>query len=674
MSFNKPFYITTAINYANGSPHIGHAYEIIVADIIAKYYRISGKNVYFLTGTDEHGQKIAEKAKSQGLSPKEMCDKYSDEFKNLNNRLNITNDHFIKTTDDYHINKVSEILNVCFENDDIYLGTYSGWYNIREETFVSESEAQLNDYKDPLSNVPLQKMEESSYFFRLSKYKQQLIDHINNNPEFIQPSYYQKNILGRLNDDLHDLSISRTSFDWGIKMTNDPNHVLYVWFDALINYISGTQNNDCWPPNVQIIGKDIIWFHSVIWPCILMSLKFELPTTIFCHGFIHDENGNKMSKSLNNVIDPNEILNEFPSDSFRLSLIAQNAFGNDISFSKDRLITIHNADIADTIGNLVNRSCSMIKLYCNNLVPNVESNLIFNISELIQNIETHFQSYNIHLAYDLIINTFRDINIYLTNQAPWKIKNDDNKRNIIIKNVIDSIYAISHFLYPFIPNVTENIFKSLSTKSIFIKDLTNSQYVLPNTEILKFEFIKLGNTKDKPINIDKNININVNKNKNPNIFETFDIRIGFVNKVYEHPNSNKLYYEEVDIGESKCRTIVSGLRNIIDIDQFEKRKVVVVCNLKPIKLAGISSEGMILCVNLNDNIELLQVEGNIGDRLYLEGSNIPDIDSSLKNKKSWDKVQSKLKTNEDGIFTFDNIKITTSTKYCYSNIKNGNVS
>lgn len=333
-----PFYITTAINYANGAPHIGHAYEAVTSDVIARHQRLVSKPenhpVFFVTGSDEHGQKIAEQAVKEGKqAPIEICDKYVAGFQALNQRLRVTNDDYVRTTSDRHKRTAKELWKRCHQAGDIYLDTYQGWYDVREETFVTETEAQQNDYKDPVSGLPYRKVEEESYFFKMSNYKERLIHYIEvDNPTFIQPNNHKNLILQRLkSDELRDLSISRTTFDWGIPVPEGFNdsHVMYVWLDALTNYLTGvdglgTNGDDSnadlkhfWPASVHIIGKDILWFHTVIWPCLLMSAGVPLPKAVFAHGFVNDKEGKKMSKSMGNVVDPHDLLDQFEVDTFR---------------------------------------------------------------------------------------------------------------------------------------------------------------------------------------------------------------------------------------------------------------------------------------------------------------------------------------------------------------------
>jgi methionyl-tRNA synthetase len=328
------FYITTAINYTNGPAHMGHAYEAATSDVIARHQRLTTDHpVYFVTGSDEHGQKIAGTAEKEGKTPMEICDKYVTGFQVLNQRIRISNDDYVRTTSARHKRTAQQLWKKCAAAGDIYLDTYVGWYNVREEAFVTETEAAANDYKDPDTGIPYKQVEEESYFFKMSKYNDRLIKYIEvDNPGFIQPEHHKSLILNRLkSEELRDLSISRTTFDWGIPVPEGfhDSHVMYVWMDALSNYLTGVnglQVNDdgsipgkekFWPANVHIIGKDILWFHTVIWPCLLMSAEIPLPKVVFAHGFVNDKEGKKMSKSLGNVVDPHDMLDQFHVDTFR---------------------------------------------------------------------------------------------------------------------------------------------------------------------------------------------------------------------------------------------------------------------------------------------------------------------------------------------------------------------
>ena len=366
------FYITTPIYYVNDKPHIGHAYTTILADVIARYNRLQNKNVFFLTGLDEHGQKVQEAAKKIGLDPKTHCDNMAPRFKNLWNKLNISNDGFIRTTNLNHIKVVKEILKLVYKNGDIYKNVYEGLYSISEERFITEKEADSGDFRD------IKKLKETNYFFKMSKYQDKLIKHINENPLFIQPEYRKNEILGFLKNPLNDLCISRPKkrFDWGIDLPFDDNYVTYVWFDALINYISGIGYNadsksfeNFWPCDIHFIGKDILTTHAVYWPTMLMSAKISLPRTIFAHGWWLSGDS-KMSKSQGNVINPLDIIDTYGVDPLRYFLMRDMILGQDSKFTPDIFMSRYNSDLANDLGNLVGRISTLIKKYFNNQIPN----------------------------------------------------------------------------------------------------------------------------------------------------------------------------------------------------------------------------------------------------------------------------------------------------------------
>jgi len=484
----KSFYITTAINYTNGPAHMGHAYEGTTSDVIARFARLCGdQSVYFVTGSDEHGQKIATTAEAQGVQPIDLCDKFVTGFQNLNQRTLVSNDDYIRTTSDRHKKTAQELWKRSNENGDVYLDSYEGWYNVREETFVTENDAELSNYLDPASGKPLEKVQEASYFFKMSKYKDQLIDYIENgNPTFISPPHHKNQILSRLkSDDLRDLSISRTTFSWGISAPEgfDEKHVMYVCMDALSNYLTGVDafgldNKDLshfWPANVHIIGKDILWFHTVIWPCLLMSAKWPLPQKVYAHGFVSDKEGKKMSKSLGNVVDPHDMLDKFHVDTFRWYLSKECPYGGELSFSENNVRDMHNSDLCDTLGNGVNRATSLcIKPdFCDGVVPDVP--LPSELPEFLQNFDKVIDSYRekmetleMQAGAQIAIQGFRDINGYLAKEEPWKLKGDDNKakRQTIVRVALEAIYAMTHLLLPFIPVGCKTIFQKLHTEPV----------------------------------------------------------------------------------------------------------------------------------------------------------------------------------------------------------------
>ena len=467
-------YFTTAISYTNGDPHMGHAYESVITDVLARYHRVYGRDVFYLTGTDEHGQKIANLALSQNKQAIEICDYYSNKFIELNQILNTTSDFFIRTTSEKHKECVRKVYKKSFENGDIYIGNYEGWYNVREETYVTELEASLTNYKDSVTGKPLSKQNNESYFFRLSKYKDAIIQHIINNPDFIQPEAKKNEILLKLSDDLHDLSISRTNFEWGIKIPESENHVMYVWFDALVNYLSGinyfdnSETQKYWENTIHIVGKDITWFHCVIWPAILMSVGISLPKTIFSHGFVCDKHGKKMSKSIGNVVCPFDIVKKYGSDAFRYYVAKEAVLGSDLLFNESSLILAHNSDLANTIGNLAHRIMKLSEKYNDCVILDVAPEDYINVEIFKNKIDEYINNFKIRESIEYIMENVRNLNKYITDVKPWEL--EENKRNVMIRTELEVLYFLTHFLYPIIPYSCDKIFEKLNTKMINIQD------------------------------------------------------------------------------------------------------------------------------------------------------------------------------------------------------------
>jgi len=728
----KNFYITTAINYTNGPGHMGHAYEAATSDAIARYNRLKlGQDqTYFVTGADEHGQKIATTAADQNppVQPIDLCNKYVTGFQVLNQRMLIANNDYVRTTSQRHKHTARELWKRCSMNmsgateaeskSDIYLDTYSGWYNVREETFVTDSDAQLADYKDAASGVPLKKVEEESYFFRMSDYHDKLVQYIHDNPEFIQPDQYKKNILARLNADrLRDLSISRTTFDWGIQVPEGFNakHVMYVWFDALSNYLTGVNGlgvngNDeenfshLWPADVHIIGKDIIWFHTVIWPCILMSAKLPLPKTVFAHGFVNDKEGKKMSKSLGNVVDPHDMLDKFPVDSFRWYLCKEAPYGGELSFSEESLMTMHNADLCDTLGNLVHRATNLCAKYCDGKVPDVPApeTTPVNFEKIRNEYMSKLDKYELDNAAAVVMQGFRDVNVYLTEQAPWHMKGDERaeERQIVVRSTLEAVYALAHLLVPYLPIGSSKIFEKLNTSSLTLSeiksDLRNlvvgSQVSIGDvlyTKLIseeeklnaeeaakkKAESIADAQTRKKAKKAAAIASSKAGQKKsgsgndNQSDFTKIDIRVGKITKVWNHPDADKLFCEEIDVGEEKPRQIASGLRGHYELSGMQDKLVLVVCNLKASKIVGFASEGMVLAAKAEDGskVELVCPPDNskIGERVFIDGlSGDPFSSAQVKKKKIFDVVAKGLKTCAGGVATWDGKEIKTSIGIC----------
>jgi methionyl-tRNA synthetase len=426
----------------------------------------------------------------------------------LNQRILISNDDYVRTTSARHKRTAQELWRKCAANGDIYLDKYSGWYNVREETFVTDSEAELAEFKDPTSGLPLKRVEEESYFFKMSAYHDRLVQHITDHPEFIRPANHRNAILARLNSDrLRDLSISRTTFSWGIPVPDefqgkqqsdedDKQHVMYVWFDALSNYLTGVDGlgvNDptagpnenlakLWAADVHIIGKDILWFHTVIWPTILMSAGIDLPKTVFAHGFVNDKEGKKMSKSMGNVLDPHDLLDKVPVDTFRWYMCKEAPYGGELSFSEESMLDMHNADLCDTLGNLIHRATNLCGKYCGGVVPDVvgPSELPVDFDKYRADFMTKMGDFELEQGAGLAMQAFRELNGYLTEKAPWHMKGDElaTERQIVVRATLEAVYALSHFLLPFIPIGASCIFKKLNKAPMSLPDIRSDLFNL----------------------------------------------------------------------------------------------------------------------------------------------------------------------------------------------------
>ncbi|KAF7456535.1 Methionyl-tRNA synthetase [Cryptosporidium felis] len=518
----KSYYLTTAINYTNGVPHMGHAYEIVASDIISRISKLLGFKSRFQTGTDEHGQKIATAAEKRGLNPKAFCDENVAQFKNLNKMLQVNTDRFIRTTDPDHYESCREIWRRCEANGDIYLGKYNGWYNVREESFMTELEAKMLNYVDPVSGLPLTKMEEPSYFFRITKYLERIKQHIIDHPEFVQPESSRESILSRLNilgEDSEDLSISRTNFSWGIPVPDDDEHVMYVWFDALTNYITGLEWNkgECkegrssmfkeyWENTVHIIGKDITWFHCVIWPAMLMSAGLSLPRIVFAHGFVTASDGKKMSKSLGNIVDPIEEIGKIGADSFRYYLAREGRFGNDIKFQPSSVVDYHNGELADSFGNLVSRITTLAHKFCGGVVPPKSSSVDLgrpvDVEKAFEEYYLAWSCFKIDECAHIAMSFSRSINKFLTDQAPWDKGNgkSEEERVEVIRMVLEGVYYANLLLSPFLVLASEQVFRRLGTPSKFLAVVnTNFCNLEPNTNISIGEplFKRIANKEEK---------------------------------------------------------------------------------------------------------------------------------------------------------------------------------
>ena len=495
----KPFYVTTPIYYVNDKPHIGHAYTTILADVLSRYYRDMGRNVFFLTGLDEHGQKVQQAAESKGVTPIEHCNEMAPRFMDLWRKLHIQYDDFIRTTEKRHSTIVQSLLQKVYDKGDIYEDSYEGLYSVSEERFITQKEADSGDFRD------VRELKEKNYFFKMSKYQSRLIKHINDNPTFIQPEHRRNEVLGFLRSPLEDLCISRPKarLNWGIEIPFDKKYVTYVWFDALINYVSaiGYQSdekkyNTFWPVNFHLIGKDILTTHSVYWPTMLMSAELPLPKSIFAHGWwLSDQT--KMSKSLGNVVDPLDLIDSYGVDPIRFYLMKEMVLGQDANFSMDSFIKCYNSDLANDFGNLLSRVTNLInKFYDGALEPIFDDSIdgqdvkyaALDSMELSKNFMNDMK---INEAINSIFNFVRKVNKYLEITAPWKlVKTDIKKAGKVLYTAAESLRIISLLLSPVMPNRTESVMNALGTinrdlewgKLVFEKKIQKQDPLFPRIE------------------------------------------------------------------------------------------------------------------------------------------------------------------------------------------------
>ena len=470
----KPFYITTAIFYPNGSPHVGHAYEAIGADALARYVRFLGRQVRFTTGTDEHGLKIHGAARKQGISPKDFVDALVPEFQEMTRLLNISCDDFIRTTEERHKRAVERMWQLL--EKDIYKGTYEGWYSVRDEAFYAKSDITKNEKGEAVSpqGNPVEWTTEESYFFRLSAYEDALLDFYEKNPTFLQPNARRNEVISFIKGGLHDLSISRTSFDWGIKVPHDKEHIVYVWLDALTNYISSlgfaskdeSMFEDLWPADVHIIGKDIIRFHGVYWPAFLMAAGLALPKRIFAHGFLMYD-GEKMSKSVGNVVSPKGLVETYGCDVVRYFLLRHTPFGEDGVYNDESIRVRFNADLANDLGNLAMRSLSMVAKVGGGLVPTPhdfhedDKTMLKCVDELGERVSPLMESQEIHKALGVIFACIAQGNKYFAQSAPWALKEEPQRRETVLYTTLEVLRGVGLFLQPFIPDKAQALLDML---------------------------------------------------------------------------------------------------------------------------------------------------------------------------------------------------------------------
>ena len=628
----KPYYISTAIAYTSGKPHIGNTYEIVLADAIARYKREQGYDVYFQTGTDEHGQKIELKAADAGVTPKEFVDNVAGQIKEIWDLMNTSYDKFIRTTDDYHEKQVQKIFKKLYDQGDIYKGHYEGLYCTPCESFWTPS--QVVDGKCPDCGRPVQPAKEEAYFFRMSKYAPKLIEYINEHPEFIQPVSRKNEMMNNfLLPGLQDLCVSRTSFKWGIPVTFDPKHVTYVWLDALTNYITGI-GYDCdgnsdekfkkyWPADLHLIGKDIIRFHTIYWPIFLMALGLPLPKQVFGHPWLLQGDG-KMSKSKGNVLYADTLVDFFGVDAVRYFVLHEMPFENDGVISWDLMVERMNSDLANILGNLVNRTVSMTNKYFGGIVENkgvaepVDEELKATVLETVKKVDEKMNKLRVADAITEIFNIFRRSNKYIDETTPWTLAKDEAKKDrlaTVLYNLTEAITIGASLLFSFMPETSEKSLAQLNTEKRSLENMNtfglypNGNKVTEKPEILfarmdikdvmeKVEAMKAAAAAEKQEEKKEEEKPGMDVEKKPEItyddFAKLQFQIGEIVKCEEVPKSKKLLCSQVKIG-SETRQILSGIKAWYKPEDMVGRKVMVVTNLKPAKLAGMLSEGMILC-------------------------------------------------------------------------------
>lgn len=593
---SKKYYITTAIDYVNAKPHIGHAFEKVLADVLTRWQRLNGRDVFFLTGTDENAQKNAQAAKEAGISTKQFVDKNSKFFIELCKKLDVAYDNFIRTSEDRHIKVVQEIFEKVYRKGDIYKGIYEGLYCYGCEAYKTEKDL-VNGRCPEHPDRKLEHLKEEAYFFKLSKYKNQVVKFVK---DYIIPEARRNEILSRLKEEeLKDLCVSRVNLDWGIDVPFDKKHKIYVWFDALINYISGSQGN--WPADLHIIGKGINWFHSVIWPAILISAGYELPNKLLVHGYL-TLRGRKISKSFGKIIDPIELAGKYSADVVRYSLLRCSVF-EDSDYDEEILVERNNKELADKLGNLVSRLSALAEQYG---LEKCENKLLKKLR--LKEIEKFFNNYEIDKALSSIFEFIDSCNLYIQDNELWKTH--DRKK---LYELCDSIKVIAILLWPFIPETSEKIAELLGFKIEGIQQIEKPFEVkkIKKSEILfkKIELKKLKEEKSKEIKT-REIKQAQQEKKMGTIpyaeWAKIDLRVGKILNVKPHPNADKLVLLEIDLGTEK-RTLVAGIKQYYSEKELKGKQCIVFTNLEPKEVRGIKSEGMILAAVSKDKSKVILI-------------------------------------------------------------------
>lgn len=641
----KPtYYITTPIYYPSDKLHIGHAYCTTIADTLARFHRAKGEEVFFLTGSDEHGLKIQRKAQEKGITPIEYVDAIIANFKQLWNELNISNNDFIRTSEERHHKVVQDVLTKIFEQGDIYKKNYEGLYCVPCESYWLER--QLVDGKCPDCGRPVEKMQEESYFFKLSKYQEWWLQFIEENPNFIQPASRRNEMINFVKQGLEDLCITRTTFDWGIPVPFDKKHVVYVWFDALLNYLTGIKYgtdeamfNKFWPASLHLVGKEIVRFHTIIWPIMLKAMGVELPQKVYGHGWLVID-GDKMSKSKGNVIDPLALIDEFGADAIRYFLLREIVFGNDGNFSRDALITRINSDLANDLGNLLHRTVSMIEKYHGGVVTNtgvieaVDEDLMALVKTTAENFAKDMDAMEINSAIKGVWALISRANKYIDETAPWILAKDEAKAarlQTVMYNLAETLRVVAILVAPFIPSTSPKIYTQLGLEVPAEFLLTDAEFgkiadgtkvqkgepLYPRIEIAEDGATIIGGKRYEPkvevapapVEEPKVEMEPIKEEITIDAFEKIDLRVGTVKAAEKVKKSKKLLKLQVMIGDEE-RTIVSGIAQYYEPEALIGRNVIVIANLAPAKLFGIESFGMLLAASDgNGNLVLADAPG-----------------------------------------------------------------
>ncbi len=646
MENKKPYYLTTAITYTSGKPHIGNVYEIVLADAICRYKRMTGYDVRFQTGTDEHGQKVEEKAKAEGVTPKEFVDRVAGIVKDQFDCMNVTYDKFIRTTDADHEKQVQKIFRKLYDKGDIYKGYYEGMYCQECEAFYTKSQL-TEEGKCPICGSEVKPMKEEAYFFKMSKYADELLDYIESHPDFIQPESRKNEMINNfIKPGLQDLCVSRTSFKWGIPVDFDPGHVVYVWIDALTNYITGLGydadgNSDpmykkYWPVDLHLIGKDIMRFHTIYWPIMLMALGEPLPKKIFGHPWLLTGDS-KMSKSKGNVIYADDLVGLFGQDAVRYIMLHEMPFAQDGHVTYELMIERINSDLANKLGNLVNRTLSMQNKYFNGEVTNTEVNepIDDELKELtmatVKSVDEKMDELRVADAISDIFNLLGRCNKYIDETTPWALAKDPDKISrlaTVLYNLLEAIRISAVLLEPFLPTTSEKILNQLNTDQRDIESvqtfggLANGTKITEKPEILfqrldekevmaKVNAIQEKIAKARKVESQKKAMIDKNE------FDKVDLRVGRVIACEKHPDSDKLLILKVDLGEDKPRQIVSGIAKSYTAGQMIGKSLIVVANLKPAIICGVESNGMLLAGKDESDLAVAEVNGlQPGTKIY----------------------------------------------------------